>query len=254
MEQQYCGPWRAPALVVATCCAFAISALVDARQEPPAPAKKPRVYAGGPPPSATSPVERLGEFRLRIGRVLVDMEAKEVSVPGVVNDVTLFEFLASTRGGYKSYESLIEADTPAIDLNLGLILIGMDRERAKPPRAHFDPAIPKGDPVEIWVAWTAGGQARKVRGEELIFDEGSGQTLSAGRWVYTGSQFVRGGRGLLADVDGVLIGFVHSPSPLIERAEPIPGPFTAITLNRRLELTPGTAVTLSLKAAVPARR
>ncbi len=57
----------------------------------------------------------------------------------------------------------------------------------------------------------------------------------------------------LADVDGVLIGFVHSPAPLIERADPVPGPYGAIRLNPSAGVAAGTAVTVTVRAASGAR-
>ncbi len=90
--------------------------------------------------------------------------------------------------------------------------------------------------------------------EELVYDEGTKKTLPPGRWIYTGSQFVPRSTAFLADVDGVLIGFVHSPAPLIERAEPVPGPYGAIRMNPRLGLTPGTAVTVTVRPAPAAQR
>jgi len=70
-------------------------------------------------------------------------------VRGTVTEAKTLEFIASTKGGFKGYESALELDTNAISFNLALILIGLDREHAVHPRRHFDPIPPKGDPVEI---------------------------------------------------------------------------------------------------------
>ena len=218
---------------------------------PPVP-PGPRPYGETPPPTKPSAVEKLGNDRLRIGNVHVDMAKKEVTVRGVVNDVAVTEFIANTRNGFKSYESAVEADTNAIDFNLGLILIGLDRAHSVTPRFHFDPIPPEGDPVEVWVSWREGAKERRVRAEELIYDEGSQKTLPVGRWVYTGSRFMPDSTAFLADLDGVLIGFVHTPAPLIERVDPVPGPYGAIKVNPQLNLKPGTEVTLTVRA-LPSR-
>ncbi|MGE0392521.1 MAG: YdjY domain-containing protein [Vicinamibacterales bacterium] len=234
-----------------TGCLVATASLpaLRAQTPPPVPPPKPRVYGATPPPVAPSRVEKLDGSRVRIGTVVVDLAAKEVVVPGVVNDVPVLEFLVNTKGGYKSYESAIEIDSNAIDFNLGLILIGFDRDRAtNRPRFHFDPIPPSGDQVDLWIAWNANGAERRVRAEELIWDEGAKATLPVGRWVYTGSRFLQNSRAFLADMDGVVIGFVHTPAPLIERAEPVPGPYGAIRINPNLELKPGTAVRVIARA------
>jgi hypothetical protein len=207
------------------------------------------VYVERKPPTSPSRVEKLSATSLRIGAVHVDMARKEVSVLGQVNDVPQLEFLVNTKGGYKSYESAIEAECTAIDFNLGLVLIGLDRDRATArPRFHFDPIPPQGDQVEVWISWKMGAEEKRVRGEDLIYDERSKKALAASRWIYTGSQFFPGSRAFLADVDGVLIGFVHTPAPLIERSEPIPGSFGSVKFNPTLGLTPGMPVTVTVRA------
>lgn len=217
------------------------------RQEPPKP-RVARPFGAVPPPTAAAPVEKLGERLLRIGNVRVDLARKEVSVAGTINDVPLLEFIANTKGGFKNYESAIETETNAIDFNLGLILIGLDRDRAVVPRFHFDPIPPKGDPVEVWVAWMEGGKERRVPAEELVYDSGSKKTLPKAAWVYTGSMFIPNSTSFVADLDGVLIGFVHTPAPLIENANTVPGPYGAIQINPLLNLKPGTPITLTVRA------
>ena len=201
-----------------------------------------------PPPVAPAAVEKLGPNLLRIGNVRVDLARKEVSVAGTINDVPVLEFIANTKGGFKNYESAVEAETNAIDFNLGLILIGLDPERAVVPRFHFDPIPPEGDPVEVWVKWSENGRERRVPAEELVYDSGSKQTLPKAAWVYTGSRFLPNSTAFVADQDGVLIGFVHTPAPLIENANTVPGPYGAIQLNPGLNLAPGTPVTLTVRA------
>jgi hypothetical protein len=72
--------------------------------------------------------------------------------------------------------------------------------------------------------------------------------------VYTGSTFVPEGptqksTRYVADIDGVLIGFVHSPAPIIES---VAGAgvrrYGLIVLNPNLGLEPDTPVVLTVKA------
>src|SRR5258706_252244 len=90
------------------------------------------------PGQVVPPVERLGPNRLRIGEVLVDVDAREVAVTGHVNDVQWLEWVANTTGGLKAYESAITADTNAITFNTALLLIGLDKAHARVPIRHFD--------------------------------------------------------------------------------------------------------------------
>jgi hypothetical protein len=199
-------------------------------------------------PKAPEPVERLGPGLFRVGSVRVDTAKKEVSVRGTVTEATTLEFIATTKGGFKAYESALELDTNAISFNLALILIGLDREHAVHPRFHFDPVPPKGDPVEIWVEWDESGTTRKVRAEQLVYNTQSQHTIPEGPWVYTGSVFVEQVRAYLADIDGTLIGFVHTPSPILENPTAVMGPYGANQLNPALNLKPGTAITVTVRA------
>ena len=108
---------------------------------------------------------------------------------------------------------------------------------------------PSGDPVEIWVNWSAGDEQRHVKIEQLLFDKRTNRPMPAGPWVYTGSSFL--GQRYLAELDGVLIGFAHSPSPIIEnpRAGTV-GAYGSVVLNRDV-MAPGTPVTLLVKAIGP---
>ena len=205
-----------------------------------------------PPPALRSPepppVEKLGEDRLRIGSIQVDLKTREITVPGAVNNAMVLEFVANTRGGFKAYESLLTLDTNAAGFNLALIMIGLDRARSVPPRRHFDPNPPQGDPVEVWVEWKEDAKTKKVRAEDLIYNARKNETLPQGPWVYTGSVFVRDGR-YLAELHGVLIGFVHTPAPIIENPSSNGvGGFGSFKLNPHVGLKPGTEILLTVRA------
>ena len=201
-----------------------------------------------PAPAPDPTVEKLGDNLLRVGTIQVDLAKHQISLAGVVNNVATLEFVANSKGGRKAYESALELDAGAVVFNLALILIGLDKANAVPARRHFDPRPPEGDPVEIWVEWQDVSGARKVRAEDLIYSVQTKDTLPHGPWVYTGSVFLRNGR-YLAEVDGTLIGFVHTPAPIIEN--PLPhgvGRYGSFRLNPNLTLKPGMPVRVTVTA------
>jgi hypothetical protein len=201
------------------------------------------------PPKTPSTIERLGPTTLRVGTLQIDTAKKELSVKGVVTDANILEFVAVTKGGFKGYESALELDTNAINFNLALILMGLDQAHAVGPKQHFDPASPQGDPVEIWVEWDGESGHKRVRAEELIYNTMSKRTLAPGPWVYTGSVFVEESKAYLADVEGSLIGFVHTPAPIIESPRPVsPSNYGSDVLNPALNLKPGTQIQLIVRA------
>jgi hypothetical protein len=196
-------------------------------------------------------VERLGTNLFRVGTIRVDTARREISLAGKINpDVVTLEFIANTRGGLKAYETAVTLDTDAVTFNTALILIGLDRNRAKNvPTAHFDPATPDGDKVEVSIE-CPGGECQRMPAERLMYDRDSKQTVGEGTWVYTGSGFLPDGR-YLAHIDGTLIGFVHDPATIIEFAAGAGlNRWGSIVLNPTLGLSPGTAITLTVKAVV----
>jgi hypothetical protein len=195
-------------------------------------------------------ITRLSATTYRIGEITVDTAAGTLAVPGTVNDAATLEFVATTIKGLKGYESAMTLNTNAVTFNAAMLLLGVDPTRGKPSKFQFDPDAPEGDPVEITVAWTIGGKTRTEPVESLIFDQVSKKTLPAGPWVYTGSQFVETPdyRLYLAELDGVLIGFMHGPQSIIDnpRNDAI-GRFGTYILNPELGLKPESPVILTVK-------
>jgi hypothetical protein len=205
-------------------------------------------------PTTPAAVAKLGPGLFRIGEIKVDTTKHEASVPGTVNAVKTLEFVANTRGGMKAYESALTIDTNAVTFNAAMLMIGLDKEHARVPTQHFDPVPPQGDRVALWIDWTRGKEPVRTSVEQLLFDSQSHQVIPASDWVYTGSVFVeqaptpRSTR-YLADLDGVLIGFVHSPAPIIENVGGAGvGRFGNIVLNPTLGLEPETPIMLTVKA------
>lgn len=202
----------------------------------------------GQPPRTVPPVERLGDNLLRVGKIEVDTKQRQISVAGTINEVQALEFIATATGGFKAYESALTLDTDAITFNLALLLIGLDRKGAYVPQKHFDPVPPRGDALDIWVEWDVNGKRVRVRAEELVYNSTTKQTLAPDSWVYTGSTFVPDSNAYMADLEGTLIGFVHTPAPVIEHSGSLGGPYGANRLNPELKLLAGAAVTMTIRA------
>ncbi len=199
-------------------------------------------------PTTPAAIERLGPTSLRVGNVLLDTVAKELSVRGRVLEAEVLEFLAVTKGGFKAYESALELDTNAINFNVALILLGVDPARSVPPMRQFDPAIPKGDPLEMWVEWDEATGRKRIRAEQLIYNRQSNTTLPEGPWVYTGSVFVEGAKAYLADIEGSLIGFAHTPATVIDSPRPLGATaYGNDILNPALNLKPGTSIQVTVR-------
>jgi hypothetical protein len=222
------------------------SSVVFADQQQFPPPQPPRSAFEGPAP-APSPAERIGRDLVRVGNVLVDTAKKELSVTGFVNDVQVLEFLANTKGGWKAYESALELDTNAVNFNVGCLLIGLDPAGASVAKFQFDPTPPKGHPVEMFVEWDEAGKPRRIRAEQLIYSRGTKQTLTEGPWVYTGSVFQEGNV-YLAEMEGTLVGFMHTTAPIIESPRAADGNWGDSMINPELGLKPKQQVKLIVRA------
>jgi len=197
-----------------------------------------------PPPAPI--VEDLGDERYRIRNIVVEKRLKRFTVPGtILREEPPLEFLAVTKGGLKAYESLVELETDAYEFNTACILIGLDPDHGRAPRAHFDPQPSEGDPVDIWISWNENGKASRVEAADLV--RRGEMTLPRGDWVYTGSILTPEGK-YLAQLDGTLIGFVHDPSSIIEhRAGFGMGDWGSVGPNPSLLPAVGTRVTLTVE-------
>lgn len=197
----------------------------------------------------TPTAESLGNGKYRIGSITVDTDLKEITIPGVwhMNEGTI-EYIASVKGGHKLYETILEMDANAYEFNLSLILIGLDQKKGKAAKFHFDPASPEGDQVEIWVEWENGGKKNSLRAEELIYDAGKKAALSTMQWVYTGSTILENGQ-YMAQMDGILIGFVHDPAAIIDAATDSGlVPYGMLVINKKVAPPVGTKITLKVKS------
>ena len=202
------------------------------------------------PPATRSPVEKLGANTYRVGTIAVDTARREVSVPGTLNEVATVEFVANARDGIKAYESAVTLDTDAITFNAALLLIGLDPARGKPSTMQFDSVAPQGDRVELFAELPSGSKVRRVRFEEILFDQGTKKALAAGPWVYTGSTLVNTENGprYMAEVDGVLIGLMRGPSAIIDNpSNNLVGRFGNINLNPAIAKA-GMTVSLIVRA------
>jgi hypothetical protein len=126
----------------------------------------------------------------KIGKVTCYKAERRVELEGkICLQEGPIEYLASLAGG-KEYESVLTFDCKAVDLNLAMI--GLGYKAAGPSKKADDPNILKGDPVCLFVEWTdKDGKAKRVRAEELLYNQGTKKPMRQTAWVFTGSDFAR---------------------------------------------------------------
>jgi len=177
--------------------------------------------------SAQTPVMPVGEMkalggdRYQVGAIVIDKRARRFTVPGRVHlrDKPL-EYLATTVGGMKAYETLFELDTGGSEFNLACILIGLERDPKLDLVTRSRSTIP-GQRIAISIAWTENGKRRQMSAAEAILNADVGVVPVDIGWVYIGAPTSDGRPQFVTDTTGTLIGFIHDPNCVIESVQPI---------------------------------
>jgi len=176
-----------------------------------------------PPPFSAGPAAPVGELkplggdRYQIGRIVLDKKARRFTVPGRVHVLGKpLEYLATSPGGMKEYETLLEVDASGSEFNLACILLGLERDPNQGPYWQFSKDPLSGPRVEIRVAWQDGGKRREVSAAEALLDPKDPTKPESVEWVYMGSLMNPADGLFAADVTGTLIGFVHDVNSIIE--------------------------------------
>jgi len=204
-----------------------------------------------PPPPRVGELKPLGQERYQIGRIVVDKRARSFTVPCRVHVLGKpLEYLATSPGGMKEYEALLELDTTGSEFNLACILIGLERDPkqlALPRQVGQTPLV--GQRVAISVAWLEGGKRRQVSAAEALLNPEAGVKPESVEWVYTGSPTSEGQAKFAADITGTLIGFVPDANSVIESAVGIGiGAYGSVRGNAMLPPV-GSAIELIVEAA-----
>ncbi len=140
------------AMLAATAAVCSADALGQTAASPPSP----------PPPIGE--LKSLGQERYQVGRIVVDKRARSFTVPGRVHVLGKpLEYLATSPGGMKAYETLLELDASGSEFNLACILIGLERDPSRcPPGNRSAGSRSVGQRVDIsrWRGSTAASGAR----------------------------------------------------------------------------------------------
>lgn len=100
------------------------------------------------------------------------------------------EYLVCAKGG-KEYESIIVVDSTAKEIYEAMLKLGVEKGTAPSYDAAQDKMIPpKGTGVLLFVEWTANGETKRVRAEELLYNVRTQKPMEPVAWTFSGSQMV----------------------------------------------------------------
>lgn len=194
---------------------------------------------------STAPkVRKISATKYQIGSVILESEKREIYLSGKINmQKGMIELLACAPGG-KTHESVLVLDVIPHDLQVSLLLLGLEFHGDL--EYQGDPRQPKGDSVEIWVKWKNGNKERLVRGEDLVYDLESKNTMKRTLWVFTGSRVVD--NVFQADVEKSLITTYHDPFTILDNPLIAGGDDEVYQVNEKLVPPKGTPIEVILKA------
>ena len=120
-----------------------------------------------------------------LGSVQVDAGTKTMMISGWVNQVWgPIELLACGPGG-KTHESVFVLDCNPVDMQAGLLLLGL---KPGTPPTGLGQGQPQGTALDIWVDWLEGSSSRSLRAESFVVNvEDNRQPLPETPWIFTGS-------------------------------------------------------------------
>jgi hypothetical protein len=125
-----------------------------------------------------------------LGSVQVNAQTKTMVISGWVNQVWgAIELLACGPGG-KTHESVFVLDCNPVDMQAGLLLLGL---KPGTPPTGMGQGQPEGPALDIWVDWLEGTNQKSVRAESFVVNvEDDRRPLPETPWVFTGSVFEDG--------------------------------------------------------------
>jgi hypothetical protein len=199
-------------------------------------------------------LKQLGPDRFQVGRIVVDKGAGRFSVPGRVHVTGKpLEYLATSPGGAKAYETLFELDATGSEFNLACILIGLERDPRTVAAHRQDMQAPLiGPRVAISVAWVDAGKRRQVTAAQAMLNPEADAKPESIEWVYIGAPASQGAV-FAADVTGTLVGFKPDENNVIQSAVGIGiGAYGSVRGHAMLPPV-GSAIELIVEAARAAK-
>jgi len=230
--------------------AVVLSVASPARAVPGGPAEVPQVVGQQPPapaPEDAKPpaIEPLGGDRYKIGSVTVDRPAREVRLPGAVAlREGMLEYFACAPSG-KLYESLLRVDVDPYNLQVALLLIGL--QPVNNLTYQGDAARPAGDPVTIEVSWRTQQGSVSHRAEDLLWQPSRKRAMEKTSWVFSGSQFVDGV--FAASGTKSVIALFNDPTAILNNPLPSGADDTAYVANTEVLPPVGTEVEIVIRGA-----
>jgi len=157
-------------------------------------------------------IEKISENKYRVGKIFIDIEKRELTLNGVVNqDSGMIELVACAPGG-KTHESVFVWDVIPYHLQVALLLLGL--KNGISVSVQGDTTTPIGDSVYVYVSWKEQGKSIEYRAEDVVFDLIKNKPMEHTAWIFTGSKLIEGK--FMADVEKSLMTTYRDPYTILD--------------------------------------
>ena len=199
------------------------------------------------------PIERVDENRFRIGQVVVDRQARSVTIPARLNMIEgILEYLAVASNG-KLHEAVLELRVEPSHIHLGLVLIGLEPNVYKRDPEMGSKVVKEGSHVRIFVEWLdpVSKSHKRVPAEDWLYNRQTKKSPEPRNWIFQGSGFWGGRYG--ADQERSVVALVPDGSCVVgsigDEGNPYRGEMLGFEVNKQIVPPIGTSVNFILEAA-----
>ncbi|MBI5396653.1 MAG: hypothetical protein HZA91_15270 [Verrucomicrobia bacterium] len=196
-------------------------------------------------------IMKLPGGQVLIAPMVIDPDKREITMPGQIAtwERNIEVLIASPRG--RAYESLLVAPVRPFYFQLALLTLGLNPGKPVEAVGSDKPAV--GDAMEVYVSYLdpKTKKHKRVRVEELLFDEQIKKPMRPHTWAFTGSRIVEGR--YMGDVLGDLIVTMHHPDTVVDNAMANGTNDYIYNVNEKVCPKPGTEVTITIRAVGPAK-
>src|SRR4030095_9884597 len=97
------------------------------------------------------------------------------------------EYFATSPGGWKAYESLLELDATGSEFNLACILVGLERSPKQMEFQRYSQKALTRQRAALSIAWSEGATRRRLSAADALTNPQTGVRAASIDWVYVGS-------------------------------------------------------------------
>lgn len=180
----------------------------------------PGVHFGEGNSTALPKIVRVKDGLYRFGDILIDRASKEISFPGVSNQVTGLVEYGIVHNSGKIHESLFRTKVSPKSIHTSLLLLKLKAAKGffenlwaeKPKEIDYSANL-----VRVTVSWDLNGTKYEGSLEEMALNQKDDQGIEENSFVFTGSRIIEGT--FLAETGGSILAVYGDEDSIINSSD-----------------------------------